>query len=137
MELSSVHVIRRILAKHVLCGNQDVVGQSLRRHLLAPKHPHGDGQNLIAIAVKEIGHRTQNDTAAVFRIYLLLLAGAAMDPAAGALTHDDAIAVAPGGFNCRFGSEGGGIVERRDKQFAPGLSAEKLGEDALGPHWLV
>src|SRR5260370_41884345 len=114
MELSSVHVIRRILAKYVLWGNQDVVGQSLRRHLLAPEHPHCDGQNRTAIAVKEIGHRTQNDAAAIGRINLLLLAGTAMDSTAGALTHNDAITGAPGGFNRRFGGEGGGVVQRCD-----------------------
>src|SRR4030088_1951516 len=112
MELSSVHVIRRILAKYVLCGNQDGGGSSLRRHLLAPKHPHCDGQNFIAIAVKEIGHRTQNDTAAIGRINLLLLAGTAMDFAAGALTHNDAITGAPGGFNRRFVSESCACEER-------------------------
>src|SRR3981081_2371451 len=101
MELSSVHVIRRIFAKHVLCGNQYVVGQSLRRHLLAPQHPHCDGQNLIAITVKEIGHRTKNDAAASGRIDLLLLAGTAMDSTTGALTHNDAITGAPSGFDRR------------------------------------
>src|SRR6478609_6626355 len=56
-----VHVKGRIFAKHILRGNQDVVGQRLRRHLLAPQHLHGDRQDLIAIAVEIIGHRTQND----------------------------------------------------------------------------
>src|SRR5882757_10333044 len=74
----------------------------------------------------------RNIRIAIGRTNLLLLTGAAMYGAAGALADNDAITGTPGGFNRGFRSEGGGVVERGDEQFAPGLSAEKLGEDALG-----
>ena len=93
---------------------------------------NGDWQDLIAIAVEIISHRAQNDAAAI---------GWDRSPSSrlrrhgrcgGALAYNDAITGAPGGFNRRFGCEGGGVIERRDKHFALGLSAEKFGENALG-----
>src|SRR5690349_7440567 len=90
---SLIHVERRILAEDIGGGDQDVLRQRARRQSLAGHQAQGERQDVITVAVDEIGHRAKHHAAAVVGIDLFFLAGAAMDVAVEPLADDDAIAL--------------------------------------------
>ena len=75
----SVHVDRRINSEYIACRHQDMAGERACRNVFTLQHLPGPRQDIKAVAIEKIRHRTEHDAVAVVRMDHLVGAGAAVD----------------------------------------------------------